>query len=346
MRRARGGRFAELFQQYQVLRKHFQHRPRRRSEEAEIGPDARSEALAQIAASAAAHDNRVATFRRRFLDDHLLPVEEIPSWIEERVRREGQAAAEYVLVPLPSESVDLLDNASTAHEGYMRWLAHEAARVAADPRSEAPGNTRLGPRMLEYALPGERSQQIQIRGDGVLAELKRLASDELGGVGHRIPWREADVVAFILSGWIPSLPKARFKVLTLGYFTGQSRLTIDVDPRLSPKDVAQVYNRLRKRRAKGRDRPMDEKHLALAVFAEKTRRNRVPWSQLRQRWNDENPQWTFSVDEDRYAKRFALECRTAWSRVTGERWGTRFPGEARSGESPERRGDRHTGLRT
>ena len=121
---------------------------------------------------------------------------------------------------------------------------------------------------------------------------------------------------------MPPLPKASVGVrFSHGFYAALSRLRLEVDPRLTPKEVGQLYNRWRARFMQGRDRPMDEKHLALAVFTERTRHDGAPWSELRETWNAEQLGWAFAVDEDPFAKRFALECRTAWSRVTGEKWG-------------------------
>jgi len=160
-----------------------------------------------------------------------------------------------------------------------------------------------------------------IRGDGTLAVLKQQASGWSGLRGH-VPWGEFEAVAFILSGWVPPLSKARVRTtFSHGYYQALSRLSIEVDPRLTPKEVGQLYNRMRARYMQGRDRPMDEKHLALAVFAEKTRRDGASWSDLREQWNADHPEWAFPARDDVFAKRFALECRTAWSRVTGEKWG-------------------------
>jgi len=322
MRSARRGEMAKLFQRYGVLRKHFGQRPRRSPQEAEIGPDARSDALAEIAACAALrYEWGISGFRQRYLDDRLLPVEEIPTWVEEQARREGPPAASYLRMPLADDkSLELLIGADSV-ASYARLLASEAERVAADPNAEVPEQMWKAPRYLSYGAPGQRTESIAIRGDGALVELKKLASGMMGLRGH-VPWSESEAVAFILSGWVPPLSKARIRTtFSHGYYKALSRLSIEVDPRLTPKEVGHLYNRMRARYMQGRDRPMDEKHLALAVFAEKTRRDGTPWSELCARWNAEHPDWAFPPRDDVVAKRFALECRTAWSRVTGEKWG-------------------------
>ena len=329
MRAARSGGMAKLVQQYCVSRKHFTPRGRRQKKEegVEIGPDARSDALGQIAAVAAQwHEWGIRDFRREHLGERLLPPQEIPTWVEEQARREGPAAEEYVLVPIPDwKSLELLVDLGDPRKGYAGWLAAEAKRVAANADAEAPQSWWKGPHYLSYGVPSDREKQIAIRGDRALAELKKLTSGWAGircGLCDHIPWRESEAVAFILSGWVSPLPKARARAgFSRGYYPALSRLSIEVDPRLTPKEVAQLYNRMRSRYVQGRDRPMDEKHTALAVFTEQTRRGDASWSELRKQWNAEHSDWAFEAGDDPYAKRFALECRTAWSRVTGEKWG-------------------------
>lgn len=339
MRNARRGEMAKLTQRYCVLAKHFGRRARPVQQEAEIGPDSRSDALAEIAACAALRNEwGIRGFRQQYLDDRLLPAEGVPAWVEEQARHEGPPAGEYLLVPIPDwNSLELMIDEDPV-AGYRRWLAAVARHVAADPKAEVPESMWKGPRYLSYGAPGQHKKSIAVRGDGALAQLKKFASGWAGinrGLSGHVPWSESEAVAFILSGWVPPLSKARIRTsFSHGYYPALSRLSIEVDPRLTPKEVGQLYNRMRARYMQGRDRPMDEKHLALAVFTEKTRRDGTPWSELRERWNAEHPDWAFPACDDVFAKRFALECRTAWSRVTGEKWGHHWGMKA---DSPPRR---------
>lgn len=322
MRRARQGEMARLAQQYGVLRKHFGGRSRGSHNEVEVGPDARSDALAQIAAYAALrYEWHIRGFRQTHLHGGLVPTGEIATWVEEQAAREGSPGASYLRMPIADDRQLELLIAGDRAQGYARLLAAEAERVAADLEAEVPESFFAAPHRLAYGVPGQRAKSIAIRGDGVLAELRSLTGEPFGLHGH-VPWSEFEAVAFILSGWVPPLPKASVGIrFAHGYYASLSRLRLEVDPRLTPREVGQLYNRWRARFLQGRDRPMDEKHLALAVFTEQTRHDGASWSTLRESWNSEHPEWAFAVDEDPFAKRFALECRTAWSRVTGEKWG-------------------------
>jgi hypothetical protein len=65
---------------------------------------------------------------------------------------------------------------------------------------------------------------------------------------------------------------------------------------------------------------MDEKHLALALFVDESRRSGLGWKELHGGWNESHPEWRYETDNDPHARRFALEARRSWSRVTGETW--------------------------
>ncbi len=322
MRAARKGGLARLAQRYCTDLKHFGRPSRPHREEAEVGPDARSEALAEIAACATdRYEWAVRGFRSTHLAGGLVALDQLTAWVEEQAKREGPPAESYVRVPLPQVALERVMLARSAGE-YAAALAAEAERLASVEDAELPGGFHEAPEVLEYGPPGESKKRVAIRGDGVLAQLKHLVSGPIGGLRSHISWSEAEAVAFVLCGWIPSLPKARVSVrFSHGLYPALSRLRLEVDPRLTPKEVGHLYNTWRARFHVGRDRPMDEKHLALAIFAERTRTEGRPWSELRAQWNEGHPGWAFATDEDPFAKRFGLECRTAWSRVTGEKWG-------------------------
>jgi hypothetical protein len=305
----------------------------------EIGPDRRSRALAEITAKAAAEMLLgVEGFRQQALDDRLLAVEQISPWIESQASREGEPARCYLAVPVPGWR-RLPFVGSDARLAYAAWLAEEADRVAGDLEAECPTGATMGAQALSYGAPGTRPRLIRIRGDGLLAQLKGVTSGPWG-VGPRTGWSEEQAVAFVLSGWTPPLPKGRISVLVSdGLFPALSRIAVEVDPRLSPREVAGHYNRMRKSFLGGRDRPMDDKHLALAVFAQETITDGATWVALRERWNERWPRWRFATEDDPWAKRFALECRTAWTRITGAAWHRprRRPAQ-QSRDAPESKG--------
>jgi len=306
----------------QYLRKEedlFPPKRARREPLCQIDPDARARALAEIVACRLARFFPVLAFRQTHLKDELLPESTIADWVEERARQEGPPGEGYFSMPVASWKEPppwLVDDDRVA--GYARWLAEEAARVAANPKAEIPSADEWAPRQLHYGVPGEPWRAIAIRGDGVLAQLRSAASGMLG-VAHAAGWSEAQAVAFILSGWLPPLPKASV-AMSSGVYRAARRLVLRVNPRLAPREVAALYSKAREGYAGGTDRAMDDKHLKLAVFTEKNLDSGAPWLALREQWNGAYPQWRYATDGDPHARRFSLEARTARARLTGERW--------------------------
>ena len=249
----------------------------------EIDPDARARALAEIVACRLARFFSVRAFRQTVLNSELLPQSAIAAWVEERAREEGPPADGYFSMPVASwrEPPPWLFG-DDAVAGYARWLADEAARVAANPQAEIPSGDEWSPRHLYYGVPGERWRSIAIRGDGVLAQLRSVASG-IGGVAHQAGWSEAQAVAFILSGWVPPLPRASVS-RSDGVCRAATSVGLRVNPRLAPRELALIYGEAREGYFGGTDRPMDEKHLRLAVFTERSREVGTPWLELRERW--------------------------------------------------------------
>jgi hypothetical protein len=85
-------------------------------------------------------------------------------------------------------------------------------------------------------------------------------------------------------------------------------------------EVAALYQDVRVSERGALERAMDERHLALAVFVDKSGTAGLRWKETRRRWNEAYPAWRFETERDPHARRFALEARRSWSRVTGERW--------------------------
>jgi RNA polymerase sigma factor (sigma-70 family) len=341
----------------EISQKYGGLKPERRSHETSrltIGPDKRSHALARIVAHAVevgtpqeqafvagwprgAEDMppspqgevqsaapayrpgfaEVQEFRDRFLGGELIAAEQIPGWIAAQLEREGAPAVAYVRVALQQEDVPTFGELPLGRsvQAYATWLAREFERVRSDPDRELPGGHPDSPQALCYCAPGMRLEIVRIRSDGVLAELKAVA-DNLRA--HFDGWLEEEAVAFILSGAIPPLDKLRAHTRK-GLYAAASRILLDVDPRTSSKEVAAFYNRLRMRWVAGRDRPMSDKHLALAIFTDDTWSSGLTWPELYERWNAEHPQGD-ALHSAVGAKQFAVECRDAWERVTGEAW--------------------------
>ena len=290
-------------------------------------------------------------------------------------RRVGGALTEH-RATARSEEEYLAGTRPFAPEEYADFLERDAERVRKGEVSYAdvehtyppqsriavPGGTRApeiaGPRAtkpleLHYHEPPAESsgwqhafpKKVNIRGDGVLAELKWLAEQLMEAVPCWL--EEHQVVAFVLSGWSPKFPRiiGRLRLSKGGgagrFFGPASRIELNIDPRMTPAAVARFYNESRSELVVGRDRTMGPKQLALALFADEHGRQGIAWKKLRDIWNDTqreiHPEWVDMTTHDPSARRFGLDCRSAWSRLTGVRWPTAGP-ERRDRERDEQHG--------
>jgi hypothetical protein len=203
---------------------------------------------------------------------------------------------------------------------YVRWLRAEAARVEADPECELPHSGDAPDRLL-YPDAG-RVRSIAICSHGVLGELKRFAV--ACSEGFRSGWSEEGAVRFALTGEMPWIVWGHIRV-TYGVVAAAPQISITVHPRVAPKDLLAAYVRTREELIDGREsRRLDRKQAALAVFAEESTWAPAGWVELRERWNseyrDRHPEWHYGAKGDPEARRFALDARSAWKRVTGEPW--------------------------
>ena len=130
-------------------------------------------------------------------------------------------------------------------------------------------------------------------------------------------------MVFVLTKAIPPIPLGR-SAFKLGVVASASHITLEVSPRPAPREVAALYSEIRGRIGLGRDKPFATKHLALAVFVQRTMGSGEGWVELRAQWNEmyakPHPTWCSKPDGDPEAIAFSLEARTAWRRMTGERW--------------------------
>jgi hypothetical protein len=190
-------------------------------------------------------------------------------------------------------------------------------------KSATKGQRR--PASLEYLVgPDQRIASVPVVPGSPVAKLKKLA----GALENSYRgWRdqEAHVVQFILTGTPPSIWLGDFRVEPAAPFRAQSRVVITVDPRVSPKVLAENYSEARRPlqgKDSPRDKPISDKHLELGVLAEQKREVGGPgWEELLESWNSHFPRWKYEGKNAHII--FARDSRRAWSRVTGDPWPSR-----------------------
>lgn len=288
--------------------------------------DRRTRALASILAAMAECEEVVGSVRQELLGGRLLRAEELVGWIETRSHAQRPVHMARILLPEGVHGFDPVA-ASRGGQSYAEWLA-EVASAAAEQQLQPRFSESSLYDLLAYAGPGETwLRHVFVNPDSELARLKSAAS-ELAG---RYYWQEERAVAFILTGLAPPLSTVTVRT-TRRPIPALDRIAVEADPRTSAAELAKVYAAARTEFSRVRDKEMHDKHLALSVFTEAHRDSGLTWPRLRAGWNaavkeaqpswgfdEPRPQWAYG-EEDPRARRFATDCRNAWTRVTGLTW--------------------------
>lgn len=216
-----------------------------------------------------------------------MPAEQVIAMIEE-VRRTRRRVEPPPLLPLAADE----DLVSWIEE---RWAQEWSVTTLEDPdvlmRYMHSGGHVEG---LTY-LAGRTVRRCTVRSDGVLGKLavgaRKLAETWV--------WEEQDVVRWVLAdGPPPRVVYARskfqvrqvgagrgFQTRKAGYLDTMSRIVLELDPELSPDDVATIYARARARGLAGeRVRPLSAKALAMARLV-LDHGPQEEWGDLLRRWN-------------------------------------------------------------
>jgi hypothetical protein len=265
----------------------------------ESPPDGRLEALSRIIAARVTQQPKIVQFRRDVLGDRLLAPEEIGEWISRTAEADGK--------PTVWLSVALPDGTPTRPE----WAALDALASLSE-EEKASLHIYRKPETLQYYGPdNEGPFTVNIRLGGTLWRLKLLT------IPLRLWWTEPGAATFILTGVEPRIPKSRVKIEE--WAPHYRRVVLNLDPRLSGQEVASLYNEARQGLFQGRDKPMSEKHLALAVFVAERAAQEGTWMDLLTVWNQTYPEWSYPTDR---WQNFNRDARNAYKRVTGTdlRW--------------------------
>jgi hypothetical protein len=163
-------------------------------------------------------------------------------------------------------------------------------------------------RFLFYEVPGEpKVKKIPTFLRGVLEDLRQLSER----LSTQYGWTVAQATTFVLTDEAPSISAITYG-LKERELPSLTRIMLDIDPTLSPKEVGEFYRRIRQEVLGARHRDMTEKHLQLAIFAA-TRPDGVTWAKRMDEWNNTHPdEWNY---ED--SAQFAHDCILARKRLLG-----------------------------
>ncbi len=238
----------------------------------------RASVVSEIATVAASVDGALCYFRETFLPDgQPIPEDAINGWVVAQYRSK-----------LPSG-----------------WPVTGDPAVG-DAHYKANAEVQLNPRFKErHAVLqwAERNSAGDWRAGCWPVPLKSPLARLVTLMQHlhdRWLWSEPEAFLFVVCGRTPHVPTikgsatVRNRELTeaLGWHDIFSRVTIEVDPTVSPEQLAAWWRDVRRRVLPRRYRPMSEKHLQLARFS--TRRDEsTTWEQDRRAWNTAFPEWAF-----------------------------------------------------
>ena len=256
----------------------------------------RFQILSDLTARQAATEKGVIAFRRQRLTEGLIKREEVVEWITRQAADEGPASR-YLRVPIP--------------DGYKPIRRN--GRIVTEPLltiSDTTSAIQVEIELLSYAAPDDQwVRRISVRHGGTLYELRMLGRS----LARRFTWQEAQATTFILTGISPLLSSLRGGIRMALSRPISSRISMDIDPTLTPEEVAEQYKKLRASLIGARYRSMSEKHLRLAEFYGGHKPEGMTWAALMNKWNHSQDRgW----DYDRY-ETFARDCNQAWRRLMG-----------------------------
>ncbi|MEP0766731.1 MAG: hypothetical protein HRF45_09365 [Fimbriimonadia bacterium] len=233
----------------------------------------RGDALRLLLAQIAEAETEVQSFRSEVLNGELLAPEKAVDWVRERGREEGPPTIWLDSIPVPQD-------ADVMH-GKAGWYVEP-------PLELGPGHGahRTHVAFLEVACPPDfEIYRHAVEAGGVLDRLRQLSEELSKDYG----WAKSTAATFVLTGFAPYYSSASV-TRTFGFGTGdttrlkthtaalmgelagvaltvtRTRIKLELDPTLSPSEVAALYASWRSKVLGKRYRPLSAKHLTLVAF--------------------------------------------------------------------------------
>jgi hypothetical protein len=130
--------------------------------------------------------------------------------------------------------------------------------------------------------------------EGVLARLWWLSRE----VARQINCSEAQATDFILTGRVPIISPLRWGVhRTFTQVYAYARIVLEINPEVSPAEVAQFYREARKSVLQGeRSKPLSQRVAALVEFV--LGHDGGTWREKMEAWNREYPQWRYTSEKN------------------------------------------------
>jgi hypothetical protein len=254
-----------------------------------FGAADRVEALSSIFANDARRDSAVIAFRRDHLSGGCLALNEVESWI---LQHAATPHTRWITVPLDDSDQFRFEGNSILFEPKL-----SISRLA--------GGFSLSTETLAYTGQTATAGHIPVRLGTVLDELRGLSTY----LAQRYGWQEAQATSFVLTDAVPVVSLARLSTKTNFQLTALTRITLTVDPTLSPRKVTEIYAKARRDLLGPRHRSLTAKHLKLAQFTAEAADDE-PWKARMERWNRIYPEMRYSSPSN-----FGRDCRQAFQRL-------------------------------
>jgi hypothetical protein len=239
----------------------------------------RQKVLSFLLAQKAAEDPQVVTFRQRVLQGRLLSLQEVALWIQQQATRDGPPTA-WLEVPVP-KGTDLRRDPTTLSISINPTLTIAKVEGVEGPRF----------RRLEYRIPGDNwIQSLSTAAGRVLEQLRVLS----GRLTRQYPWQPYAATLFVLTGENPPITEISGSISA----ERGGRITLEIDPVLTPRQVAEAYRRFRRRVLGGkRLKTLSPKHLRLAAFVAE-RPEAETWQERMEAWNRAYPDWKYAQESN------------------------------------------------
>ncbi|HEY7092368.1 MAG TPA: hypothetical protein VH393_04275 [Ktedonobacterales bacterium] len=249
-------------------------------------PSAYDFALSRVLATLLTEtDWRIQRFRAIHLNGELLEWVAVEDWM--RARAEDSSAT----VDETTRYVNVAVSAAAL------WQAQErvAAGMPGTVTFEIPDKVLLGgdprPLSISYVVPNEAIPHWKYLKKGTALEQLRAVVTHLVAAA---PWSEAQASVFVLTGLTPLILQLRGTSKMYTRMATLPRITLEVDPRITQRELATAYQDVRAQLATDvRHRDLSEKHLALAVFGTTPEGTEGSPAQRMSRWNAAHPDWTY-----------------------------------------------------
>jgi hypothetical protein len=243
--------------------------------DSERGPR-RMAAVSTLLAADAGREARVQALRRDVLGGRLLKWDDVEAWIQARAADEGFSRIAEVVLP-----ADVLPGVLITATDYT-------------PRTPVTGPIlQISVRALPYVTPASRwVKRVSVANGGTLDRIREAGA----WLAKQYGWDPAAATVFLLGGITPAIPAC--SVQTGGTAT-RPRFVLDVDPIVTPREVAQAYATARRvgRSPRSRIRPLSERHITLAVFLAK-RSDDESWHARMQAWNRQHRHWRYTHESN------------------------------------------------